>query len=288
MDRTCTFAALPPDQRAPSVDDFAADSDDPPNPATEIAWVAGIDLRSGGPFFLPLDLVSLDYTRAVPSPFTRTSAGIASGATGDEALIAALHELIERDAVAAWRSAGFMERMTAELDPASVGLGWFVRWRERLDAAGIDCVIRSIPTVTRSPMFVCTLLDDAKPGRIYRGVHGFGCHSEPEVALFRALSEAIQARATCIAGARDDLRPDLYLDEPARAIGSLLPPGEQGLDFASIVAGPRGVDALTGALAAAGHDRVAAVELAKPPGLTVMRAFACGLGAGRRRRRTHR
>jgi ribosomal protein S12 methylthiotransferase accessory factor len=36
---------------------------------------------------------------------------------------------------------------------------------------------------------------------------GWGCHTSPEVALSRALTEAAQSRLTYISGARDDLHP---------------------------------------------------------------------------------
>ncbi|MFB8235490.1 YcaO-like family protein [Kitasatospora purpeofusca] len=34
---------------------------------------------------------------------------------------------------------------------------------------------------------------------------GAGCHTDPHIALSRALTEAAQSRLTCIAGTRDDL-----------------------------------------------------------------------------------
>ena len=34
---------------------------------------------------------------------------------------------------------------------------------------------------------------------------GFGCHPRREIALLRAVTEAVQGRLTCIAGSRDDM-----------------------------------------------------------------------------------
>lgn len=37
---------------------------------------------------------------------------------------------------------------------------------------------------------------------------GSGCHTDPHIALARAITEAAQSRLTCIAGTRDDLLDD--------------------------------------------------------------------------------
>ena len=47
--------------------------------------------------------------------------------------------------------------------------------------------------------------DPEKEAGPFKTTNGRGAHPLPEIALFRALAEAIQARATFVAGARDDL-----------------------------------------------------------------------------------
>ncbi len=285
---TCPYSALPAQGQAPRFDDFAADRGRPPDPTEAVRWTEAQRI-GGGSLFLPFDLVSLDLTRAVPSRFGRTSNGVATGATRDEAILAALHELIERDALAEWKaSSGPIDRMADAVDGAGIALDWFEGWRERFDAARIHLAIHHLPTVTGSPMFVCALSDLGKDGDIYQATVGFGCHADPELALFRAMSEALQARLTMIAGARDDLEHALYErpgSAPSLAYALPLPPGRTGKEFAAIAPGPTGVPAVTAALSAAGYGDIAAVDLAKPDSLYVVRAFVCGLGANKRRRR---
>ena len=285
---TCRFAALPERHRAPRFEDFSADRDRPPDSSEAVRWTEAQRL-GGGSLFLPLDLVSLDLTRAVPSRFGRTSNGVATGATRDEAILAALHELVERDALAEWKAGGGpIERMEDAVDGDGIALAWFQAWRARLDAARIHLAIHHLPAVTGSPMFVCELNDFGKDGDVYGATVGFGCHADPELALFRGLSEALQARLTMIAGARDDLEHELYVRPPGRAPGPAyalpLPPGRTGKSYAAIAPGPVGVAAMTEALSAAGYPDSAIVDLAKPAGLFVVRVFVCGLGANRRRR----
>ena len=77
-------------------------------PTPQYEWLEALDLVSGGPIYLPFDLVSLDFTRNVPSPFDRASDGVAAGASREEAIAVALHEIIERDAVVEWKSRGLL------------------------------------------------------------------------------------------------------------------------------------------------------------------------------------
>ena len=286
----CRFGALPQSARAPQLDDFALDRNLPPDPEEEVRWVEATDLASGEALFLPFDLVSLDLTRAVPSRFARSSAGIASGATEEEARTAALHEVVERDALAHWhRTTDSLARMESQVELDSIPFGWFACWRDRLGAAAIAITIHHLPTVSGSPLFACALNDFEKHGEAYRFNRGFGCHSSPEFALFRAFAEALQARATYIAGARDDLFPDNYVKLAAGArwfgFAPPLPPGETGVDFGEVAQGPAGSAAIVAALAAAGYPQSATIELFDRPGLAAVRAFVCGLGGGRRRRR---
>lgn len=285
----CRFDALPERSRAPELADFAADRDGPPPADEAVRWVEAEDLVGGGILHLPFDLVSLDFTRAVPSPFDRASNGVAAGASRVEAAATALCELIERDAVIEWRAAGLLARMETMLDPDSVPFGWFGLWQERIEALGASLRCYGVPSLAGLPVFAAELSDLGKDGRPYRAIHGCGCHPLPEVALFRAVAEAIQGRVTYIAGARDDLLPSDY-GFPAEAgvaiaFGLPLPPGMDGLDFRRIEPGPSGAAAIAATLAAAGYDRIALVDLAQPAGLAVVRAFVCGLGSPTRRRR---
>lgn len=284
----CPFEALPAESRAARIDDYAEHRARPPAPDQTCRWTAAADLLSGRPLHLPFDLVSLDLTRAVPSPFDRSSNGVATGSSKDEAILVALHELVERDAVTEWQSGGLIACMQQVLDLDRIPFGWLALWRERIAAAGASMRFFHVPTLTGSPLFVCEINDPGKAAVAYRCGQGRGCHPDPEIALFKALAEALQARLTVIAGARDDLEPDLY-ESPRNGIsvafGLPLPGGMDGRAWDGIGRGPATVAALAERLACAGYDRIGIVALAETHGLTTVRAFVCGLGSMSRRRR---
>jgi len=284
----CRFGDLPPARRAPDLSDFAADRSRPPRADRDFRWAEAVDLLTGDLLHLPFDIVSLDLSRGVPSPFDRASNGVAVGATSEEAVAVALQEFVERDAVIEWSAGGLVARMRTALDLDTIPFDWMRLWRDRLGAAGIAARLHFVPSITGTPVVVCELNDPTRSGS-YRAVHGRGCHPDPELALFKALAEALQGRATYIAGAREDLLPSYYApssrDGVRVAFGLPLPPGSRAMPWSAIAPGPAGAAGIGEALARAGYPRIAIVELARPQGLAVVRAFVCGLGSIRRRRR---
>ncbi|MBC7985513.1 MAG: YcaO-like family protein, partial [Sphingomonadaceae bacterium] len=284
----CRFDALPERARAPALSDFARDRDAPPEASEAHSWVAAEDLGSGDSFYLPFDLVSLDLTRSVPSRFDRTSTGLAAGATREEATAVALNEIIERDAVAEWSARGMLACTADGLRLDTAPFGWLREWRERLDHAGSPARFYRAPSITGAPVFVCELNDHGKDAHAYRAVHGTGCHPIPEIALFRALAEAIQGRATLIAGAREDMPPSAYARRAAGAVvafGLPLATGMRGVHWDDVAPGPTDAASIVDAFARSGYPRVAMVDFGSPHGFEVVRAFVCGLGAHDRRRR---
>lgn len=282
----CAFDDLPSSNRAPYLDDFAVDRNRAFPGHEPCRWVEAEDLLGGDCIHLPWDCVSLDFTRNVPSLFDRASNGIGAGATRDEAVAVALQEFIERDAVTEWKARGMLACMESTLNHDRLPFAWFHHWRERIHSAGAYLRLYAIPSVTQSPVFACEISDVVKDGAPYRAMQGRGCHPLPEVALFKALAEALQGRATYIAGAREDLLAHYAAAREMRvAFGLPLPPGTEGLDFREIAPGPAGAGAVAEALERAGYGRIATVELAQLPGISVVRAFVCGLGGLSRRRR---
>lgn len=284
---TCRYDDLPTRERAPVVDDFADDRTRPPSGRHR--WVAAGTV-DGGTLHLPFDLVSLDLTRNVPSLVDRASNGVATGASRNEAIAVALQELIERDAVTEWQAQGVLACTASALELDSVPHAWLHVWSGRLRRAAVAMRIYHVPSVTGTPVFACELNDYGKSSVSYRTIQGRGCHAMPEIALFKALAEALQARATYIAGAREDLVGADYLPAPAGLVevmfGLPLPSGIAGIEWSRIAPGPVGVDAIVAALGLSGYDRIAIVELARTDAFHVVRAFICGLGSLRRRRRS--
>lgn len=284
----CSFEALAAAHRPADLADVAADRRAPPDSRAEQRWVEAVDLSTGEPLFLPFDLVSLDLTRHVPSPFDRSSNGIAAGASRDEAITVALQEAIERDAVTEWRAGGIIGCTASALDPGTLPFDWFHEWRERIRAAGAALRCYRVPSIGGTPVVACELQDFAKEGAPYRATQGSGCHALPELALFKALAEAIQCRATAIAGAREDLPPPAYGSDPGTVeigFGLPLPRGMTGVSWSAVEPGPAD---LVAALGEAGYPQIAAVSLATLPGIAIAKVHVCGLGGLRRRRRLPR
>lgn len=284
----CRFDALSARARAPAFADFAASRESPPPAEEKYRWVEAEDLLSGGALHLPFDLVSLDLTWGIPSPFDRSSNGVATGATRDEAIAVALQELVERDAVIEWRARGLIGCTASVLRLETAPFDWLHAWRERLEHAGSPARFYHVPSISGTPVFICELNDGGKESAAYRAVHGRGCHSLPEIALFKALAEAIQSRATLVAGARDDFLPSDYArcaGGVVAAYGLPLATGMRGVAWDEIEEGPAGASSITEACADAGYPRTALIDLGAPQGLRVVRAFICGLGSIHRRRR---
>ncbi len=187
--------------------------------AARLLWVAGVDLARGESRYVPYELVHADYTSPPPEPprFHATTNGLGAGNVMVEAQLHALFEVVERDAVACWRACGGPGAAEARpLDLADVpgtGLGDLL---EAIAAADVEVAAWDVTSDIGLPVVVVLLVPrDVETSPVEPEI-GAGCHLRPEIALQRALMEAVQARLTRISGARDDFEPRSY-DAAARA-----------------------------------------------------------------------
>jgi YcaO-like protein with predicted kinase domain len=272
------------------IDALPLASIEPLDPGRQFLWIEGRDLIAGGALWLPFELVHANY--ALPEPphsakFAATTNGLASGNTRDEAVLHALMEVIERDALTLWKlgpdawqgtTAIQLESVT---DPTS-------RWLlDRFAAADIDVVAFDITSDLGIPAFL-VLIDDAT-GSTGAPELGSGAHPAPEVALARALSEAAQARCTFIAGAREDIPDEDYgaaaleaRRRAARAILDRVTPGRNFADCRSVEAPSFAgdIEATLQALRRSGLGQAIAIDVGKPAfGLSVVRVVVPGLEA---------
>ena len=93
------------------------------------------------------------------------------------------------------------------LDPSTIRGEVIADLLEQLDQCGLEVNLFWCPTDIGVPMFTCYVLD-RRPGA--GAYEGHGCHLDPEIAMVRAVTEAVQARTIFIAGARDDLMRSTY------------------------------------------------------------------------------
>lgn len=176
----------------------------------QIEWVEGLDLMSGTRLWLPEDTVSgnMVFTPGAQPLFRRGSNGLASGNNLLEAICHGLCEVIERDSCSLWRlqddDAATKE---TQLDLESIDSPLCREYIDRLRSAGLHVAAWDATSDIDVPAYVALVMDD--PGMHTVGMSvGQGCHLSHEVALLRALSEAVQSRLTHIAGSRDDMSSD--------------------------------------------------------------------------------
>ncbi|WP_158549193.1 YcaO-like family protein [Lysobacter silvisoli] len=267
--------------------------DSPPRADQPIAWVEGYDLLQDGPCWLPLESVSTNYVgsgqRGSATTFMQSSNGLAGGNEVLEAIVHALKELIERDAIhyagEAMRSFDSARRVRIEtIDDADCRAVI-----DKLDAAGVSVAAFDLTSDLGIPVYGCSIVDadDALRWRTLPHFNGYGCHLNPGIAMLRAVTEAVQSRLTYISGSRDDIAPGQYRsggnpnalksyrEAWARSPASLDFRERRNLATSSFNGDIR---YLLDTLRAAGIDNAVAVDLRKPEiGVSVVRMVVPGL-----------
>ena len=194
-----------------------------------IGWLFLNRLTDEQPILVPR--AYLDLNRAVPPAEISTMAldassnGLASGNTLDEALIHGLYELIERHCITEYMKLDVAARKARTLDLATIqSVPHIEELMKRIDEGGLNLAVRTIHGPLGMPAYK-VFVQARDPISRTAGNVGFGAHYLPEVALSRAITEAIQSRVTEITGTRDDFFPWQYLHlDPAAA--EYLPAGE--------------------------------------------------------------
>jgi YcaO-like protein with predicted kinase domain len=284
-------------QRAPVIDweNLNVYADSLPRADQPLAWIEGHDLLRDQACWVPLEAVSTSYVtgvrHALPTAFVQSSNGLAGGNHPLEALLHALAELVERDALA--RGAAALRRLDPALrikpgtvaDPACrTVLGY-------LERAGVEAALFDLTSDLGVPVYACTIVDAdaAVRWRTLPPFNGYGCHPTPAIALLRAINEAVQSRLTYISGSRDDIPPTEYRRggnaDDLKAYRALLAAAPAMRDFNERrdLAGASFEDDVARMLAvlrSAGIRNVVAVDLSKPGiGVPVIKLVVPGLAA---------
>lgn len=177
-------------------------------PEAPLAWTAGEDVASGSPVLVPFSCVHLrPPCKGLPlarSPFQRSSNGLASGNTRLEAILAGMYEVIERDAYALARARpGFWSHGARVVDLRALELPEVTPLLAACAAAEVMVMVLDMTSDLGVPAFAARLFDLAHPET--GTAVGYGCHLDTEVALVRAITEAVQSRVVVqVAGSRDD------------------------------------------------------------------------------------
>lgn len=171
-------------------------------------WFLGWDLISQSEVPVPLALVGMSRDCALlnsAGSFHVSSNGLGAGNTFLEAVAAGLYEVIERDAVSCHFYAAVHKGHIMPILP-DAALRSYPQVNgvlDRCDQAGVKVVVYDCTVDTGIPTYNALVYNHA-----YQGVgvvRGSGTHLDPEVAILRAVTEALQGRLNFIAGSRDDM-----------------------------------------------------------------------------------
>ncbi|GAA1762907.1 YcaO-like family protein [Luedemannella helvata] len=174
---------------------------------TVLDWVAGRGLLTGRTVLVPLDTAKLDFTARrdwARVLFRPTSNGLAAGNTLAEATLHGLQELIERECVTEHTETPPERRVY--VDPTAATVASTVAIVAALRAAGCWMEVCDATNDLGVACYGAIIWSPSLP--VFFG--GFGCHVEPEIAVGRALAEAVQSRMAGVSGARDDINPKVY------------------------------------------------------------------------------
>lgn len=151
----------------------------------EIAWVEGFSFRTGASVHVPAEAVYLGSHAPRPH-LVGTSSGLAAGATREEALLAALYEVVERDAfMIAWAA----RRSLPEVELEGADAPELAELVERAARARTRVRAFDLTTDLGVPAYlgVALGLGGGTPSLAF----GAGCGLRPLDALRRAVLEAL-------------------------------------------------------------------------------------------------
>lgn len=177
-------------------------------------WVEGRDLFAQRSTWVPWPAVSLlPGLRRAFGGLVQDTNGLASGNHLLEASCHALGEVIERDCLVLWRGQRGLHQAPdarrVELD--SVDDPACRRVLDAMRDAGLAVGVWDIATEIGVPAYACLAVEPPDGRlRVMTADMGSGVHLSPRIALLRALTEAVQARVTFVAGARDNLTREHY------------------------------------------------------------------------------
>jgi ribosomal protein S12 methylthiotransferase accessory factor len=164
-----------------------------------IEWWPYRNLSTDDIVLLPAQATFSPYWSPYPRMTGSVTDGLAAGNSQAEATLHALYELTERDCSAFGQVLRMGHRVPLSSLPPE-----FSDLMERFHRSDLAVRVFSFSNDVGIPTFHVTL-DDRQSGDPLLLNAGSGCHLSPQVALYRALTEAAQSRLSVISGGREDL-----------------------------------------------------------------------------------
>lgn len=177
--------------------------------------ISAMNLLTDTVINVQVESVHAVFDRAVvdelPEDTSLSTNGLASGNCYEEAVNHALWEIVERDATKCWIWCGEAYRRSSRIRLNSIDSIDIQVLIETLERNKITIFLFDLSCDSNIPTVLAVLLDESAPeNSMLRVLTASGSHATAEVAVLRAITEAIQRRITLIAGARDDVEWILY------------------------------------------------------------------------------
>ena len=252
-------------------------------PDSDLHWVAGYDICRCEEILVPAREVYHPFHRDEGLLYGSHTNGLASGNTLEEAVFHALTEIVERDA---WSIAKYNrdygEPVVIDDRPEN---RFLLDIASKFEQAGLEIIARDITSDIGIPV-VAAFSKDLRGGDTLP-VEGFGAHTDPRVAMGRALMEVATTRALYLVkngphGLRDAsplyLTHDEAMEDPRFAVRSVKRLSDMDIGYSSDIA--EDLKACVTRLQERGLDRVIAVDLARPEtGVPAVRVIIPGMDA---------
>jgi YcaO-like protein with predicted kinase domain len=259
-----------PDRLLPTADPFPID--------VPIRWLRGKAWPSGAPIWIPTDVVTIGGEADDLPTVSRSTNGLASGNTTEEALFHAICELLERDATSLWSLLSDPARLATEFSVGEVDDAAVGRMSHHVEAAGLELRLFDQTTDLGVPCVMAIITEPPLSGaRLFDMAAGYGCHPVGARAIARAITEAAQTRITNIAGGRDDFLPTEYAEETDESVAFLNERHTAQSRAPAWLASGTTLPQMLGGLAEkiGSCAEIAWVELGGPPyGISVVRALS--------------
>lgn len=237
-------------------------------------WTPAWDILNGEEVWMPDILATLtppDDFRI--RPFVSGTNGLASGMHVLEAVLSGLLEVVERDGLSLW--SGDRRRI---LNPWPLLRETAPDIADKLRRAGLQPRVVDATTEIGVPTVVAYLHD--APGGTTGSFKGAGAALTTEVALVRAITEAIQARCLIVAGARDDIFETMRSSATSAPAAAHTPPAEElrARPTHSTGSVEGDIEWIASRLQRAGFDRLLVLRHTRPDEpVQVVRVFVPGL-----------
>lgn len=175
-----------------------------------IEWMSVTHLSHHSQAFMPKMYFDLSF---IPGKLkgisTASSNGLASGNTLAEALCHGLFEVMERDCFSRFYKLNNKNKNDYLVDLQYLPSPECQYMVQQIIDKQVQIKIFDMRSKLNIPAYY-VMLNDSGQVRNLGLFGGYGCHFNDEVAMLRAITEAVQSRITYISGARDDLELNYY------------------------------------------------------------------------------